>query len=228
MLIRQQRGFSLAEMAIVLVIVGILMASGLGALSSQMSNQRLNETKLALDRANEALLGYALSHNRLPCPADNAGLELVRNGAGDCPQASGNLPWLDLGLPEFDAWGRHLQYRVTPIFARKTATCGDLATPNSAPCFTLQTAGDNTVKSASRRNGAPVTASNLISSAAPAAAIIFSEGASGAGAGADELENRNGDVKFIQDTPDEDFDDLLVWLPTSTLLYRLSAVGKWN
>jgi len=227
MLIDEQRGFSLAEMAIVLVIAGILMASGLGALSSQMSNQRIKETKQMLERANEALLGYALSHNRLPCPADNAGVELVRNGAGDCPQSSGNLPWLDLGLPEFDAWGRRLQYRVTPVFARKTASCGDLATPNSAPCFSLQSSGDNTVKSASRRNGVAVTATNLISTV-PAVAIVFSEGPSGGGAGADEQENRNGDAQFVQDTPDDDFDDILVWLPTATLLYRLSAAGKWS
>lgn len=227
MLIRCQRGFSLAEMAIVLVIVGILMASGLGALSSQLSNQRIKETKQMIDRANESLLGYALSHNRLPCPADNAGLELARNGSGDCSQASGNLPWLDLGLPEFDSWGRRLQYRVTPIFARKTATCGDLATPNSAPCFTLLSAGDNTVKSASRRNGAAVTATNLISTV-PAVAIVFSEGPTGGGTGADELENRNGDAQFVQDTPDDDFDDILVWLPTATLLYRLSVAGKWS
>ena len=228
MLIRGQGGFSLAEMAIVLVIVGILMASGLGALSRQMSNQRIKETKQMLERANEALLGYALSHNRLPCPADDAGAELARNGAGDCSQATGNLPWLELGLPEFDAWGRRLQYRVTPVFARKTALCGDLATPNSAPCFSLQTSGDNTVKSASRRNGTAVTASNLISSAAPAVPIVFSEGPTGAGAGADELENRNGDAKFVQDTPDDDFDDILIWLPTATLLYRLSVAGKWS
>lgn len=227
MLSRHQDGFSLAEMAIVLVIVGILMASGLGALSSQLSNQRIKETKQMLERANEALLGYALSHNRLPCPADNSGVELVRNASGDCPQAFGNLPWLLLGLPEFDAWGRRLQYRVTPAFARKTASCGDLATPNSAPCFSLVTSADNTVRSASRRNGAAVTPVNLVSTA-PAVAIIFSEGPTGGGVGSDEQENRNGDEKFVQDIPDEDFDDLLVWLPTANFVYRMSAAGKWN
>lgn len=226
MLIHRQRGFSLAEMAIVLVIVGILMASGLGALSSQLSNQRIKETKQMLERANEALLGYALSHNRLPCPADAAGLESTRT-AGQCTALYGDLPWQALGLPENDSWGRRLKYRVTSTFAKQDAICGDTTL---SPCFTLQSVGDNTVKSAA--------GSYLISTSAAAAAIIFSEGPNGDNSTSSANETENRDCKsphnatcnkiFVQDSPDANFDDILIWIPTLTLLYRLSVAGKWS
>jgi prepilin-type N-terminal cleavage/methylation domain-containing protein len=251
MLKRWQHGFSLAEMAIVLLIVGILMASGLGALSSQMNNQRFKETKQMLDRANEALIGFALANNRLPCPADpalanssaSAGKE-SRNGAGTnayrCTMAYGDLPWVDLGLPELDSWGRRLKYQVTTFptggvssYVSDLAGRNDAGTPNCGsaavrPCFTLGTVGKISVYSASSRDGTAVTAVKRIDDAA---AIIFSEGPNGAGSGADELENRDAAAdgttpRFVQDAADANFDDLLVWLPTTTLFYRLATAER--
>nr|WP_314901054.1 type II secretion system protein [uncultured Deefgea sp.] len=237
MLVHWQRGFSLAEMAIVLVIVGVLMASGLGALSSQMSNQRLKETKQMLERANEALIGFALANNRLPCPADSAGLE-ARNPSGAnmnrCVSAYGDLPWQSLGLPELDSWGRRLKYQVT-AYPVVSGVKDDLAgidltsTPNCGlaavkPCFGLEDAGNIAVHSVSTRDGVSVPSRKLVGDAA---AVIFSEGPNGAGTLADELENRGLTVqKFVQDTPDANFDDILVWLPTTQLMYRLATAER--
>ena len=241
MLIYWQRGFSLAEMAIVLVIVGILMASGLGALSTQLSQQRFRETKQMLERANEALIGFALINNRLPCPADNSGVE-AKNLSGAninrCVTAYGDLPWQTLGLPELDAWGRRLKYQVTayPLVddIKKDFAGLDLsATPHCGvsalkPCFGLDNAGKLAVYSASTRDGGTVTAQKLVSDAV---AVIFSEGPNGAGTSSDELENRDSIAdgttpRFVQDSPDANFDDLLVWLPSTILLYRLAAAER--
>lgn len=252
MLKRRQSGFSLAEMAIVLVIVGILMASGLGALSSQMSNQRFKESKQMLDRANEALIGFALANNRLPCPADPvlansaalAGKEARNDGsvastAYRCKMVYGDLPWVDLGLPEVDAWGRRLKYQVTTFptgaspYSSDLAGRNDAGTPNCGsaavrPCFNLNTVGTISVYSASSRDGNSVASVKRISDAA---AVIFSEGPNGAGSGADELENRDAAAdgttpRFVQDSPDANFDDLLVWLATPTLFYRLATAER--
>jgi prepilin-type N-terminal cleavage/methylation domain-containing protein len=235
MLVHWQRGFSLAEMAIVLVIVGVLMASGLGALSSQMSNQRLKETKQMLERANEALIGFALANNRLPCPADSAGLE-ARNSSGAninrCVSAYGDLPWQSLGLPELDSWGRKFKYQVTtyPVDIKNDfAGMDKTSTPNCGlsalkPCFGLEDAGNIAVHSASTRDGVGVTSRKLVGDAA---AVIFSEGPNGAGTSEDELENRGVTAqRFVQDTPDANFDDILVWLPTTQLMYRLATAER--
>ncbi|QKJ66679.1 type II secretion system protein [Deefgea piscis] len=245
-------GFSLLEMAIVLLVVGILMAAGLGALNVQISQRRWNETQQMLRAANEALIGFALSNNRLPCPADpslantaaNAGKE-ARNGAGAnayrCSLVFGDLPWQDLGLPELDAWGGRLQYQVTTSttggagssYANDLAGRDDAGTPNCGssamkPCFTLATLGKIAVYSASRRDGQAVSAIKRIDDAA---AVVFSGGPNGVGSSADELENRDAIAdgstpRFVQDAPDAEFDDLLTWLPTTILYYRLVSAER--
>lgn len=237
---RKQQGFTLAEMAIVLVIIGILLASGLGALSGQLATQRSVETKRMLERANEALLGFALANNHLPCPADpalantdaTAGQE-ERQAAGNanayrCVRSYGDLPWRDLGLPELDAWGRRLKYAVatnptggtasyTGDFAGSNPTPGTTCgLPTNKPCFTLQSAANLTIRSASLRNGAAATSRVLINTAA---AVIFSEGEDGNLSTVDEVENRNGDKNFRSDFPDADFDDLLTWTNALQLDY---------
>ncbi|QLI80991.1 type II secretion system protein [Chitinibacter fontanus] len=246
--IRKQQGFSLAEMAIVLVIIGILLASGLGALSGQLATQRSVETKQMLERANEALLGFALANNHLPCPADpalantdaTAGQE-ERQPAGDanayrCVRSYGDLPWRDLGLPELDAWGRRLKYAVATNPTGGTASyTGDFAGSNptpgttcglasNKPCFTLQS-GSNllTLRSATRRDGVAVTSRVLVNNAV---VVIFSEGEKGNLSTTDENENRNGDTSYRCDTPDLSFDDLMTWLPNSQLLYLAILARK--
>jgi hypothetical protein len=104
-------------------------------------------------------------------------------------------------------------------------TCGSAALK---PCFTLATVGKINVYSASSRDGVALTAVKRIDDAA---AIIFSEGPNGSGTSADELENRDfvadgTTPRFVQDTPDANFDDLLVWLPTTVLMYRMAAAER--
>ncbi len=61
-------GFSLVEMAIVLAIVAMLMAGLLPTLSSQIEQQRRNETRKQLAEIQQALMGFAIMNGRLPCP----------------------------------------------------------------------------------------------------------------------------------------------------------------
>jgi prepilin-type N-terminal cleavage/methylation domain-containing protein len=242
-----QRGFTLAEMAIVLLIIGILLASGLGALSGQLATQRHSESKRLLEQANQALLGFALANNHLPCPADpalantdaNAGQQ-ERQAAGNanayrCVRSYGDLPWRELGLPELDAWGRRLKYAVVTSPTGGTASyAGDFAgsnptagtacgLPTNKPCITLQSSANLTIRSATRRDGAAVTSRILVNNAA---AVIFSEGEQGALGSTDENENRNGDINYRSDTPDAELDDLISWLPHTTLKYQLVSAKR--
>lgn len=120
-------GFSLLEVAIVLVIVTILLTAVSVPIASQVQARRMEETRRMLEEAKEALLGFAMANGRFPCPAfanattNSAGRESFCTAAtGGCagsenltPQAHGNcsnfydgfLPASTLGLSPLDDQG---------------------------------------------------------------------------------------------------------------------------
>jgi type II secretory pathway pseudopilin PulG len=141
-------GFTLAELTVVLIIVGLLLGGMLIPLGAQTDLRYRSDTTKALTDIREALIGYAIVNGRLPCPADrtiatataNAGTEAVTVAGGPCActaaasgiaatggvacndttpdSVTGVLPWATLGLPETDAWGNRYTYRVTTRFGR--------------------------------------------------------------------------------------------------------------
>lgn len=59
---KAQQGFTLIELAIVLVIVTLLVGGLAMPLSAQIEARRISETRKTLEEAREAILGYAMSH----------------------------------------------------------------------------------------------------------------------------------------------------------------------
>lgn len=125
----RSRGFTLIEMAIVLVIITILIGGLAMPLSAQIQARRIAETNKTLEEARNALMGYAIlttkfipaGHPYLPCPdTDGDGIE-NRTGT-DCSSSSsgvsyGWFPWVTLGAAPQDAWGNRLRYVVISQFA---------------------------------------------------------------------------------------------------------------
>ena len=104
---RTAAGFSLVEMAVVLVIVGLLLGSLMMPLSAQMENQRRETTAAGVAEVGEALLGFAAVYRRLPCPDTDGdgvldGIEVALgndpNNALDFPTLPLTLTWLLLTL----------------------------------------------------------------------------------------------------------------------------------
>ncbi len=218
----QLAGFTLVELAIVLLIVGLLLGGLLPTLSGQIEQRHVSDTRKQLDEIQQALIGFATIKGRLPCPADGTipTVPGVANNAGvekaSCPAGSngGVLPWVTLGISETDAWGRRFTYRVTPAFA-------------AAAPFQLSTPGTLNV-------GLTPATSNV---AQNVPAVVVSHGANGLGAytpagtqlpgaAGDELENANNDDNFVSHDITSSFDDLVGWIPPSILMNRMVAAGK--
>lgn len=238
-----KNGFTLVEMAIVLIIIGLLLAGLITPLSSQIEQRRIDETQKAMNEITQALYGFALAQGRLPCPADPtiasglAGAGQENRPGGICANASGVLPWATLGVSETDAWGWRYTYRVTGSFADNldgagangaTAPCSIApAVPKAGVSFELCSTGDNTVLAAAA--GAAL-ASNV-------PAVVVSHGRNGlgayntlgaqiGGAAGEEATNAGGGNIFISHTPTAAFDDLVVWLSPNTLMNRMVSAGK--
>jgi prepilin-type N-terminal cleavage/methylation domain-containing protein len=100
------RGFTLIEVAISMVILGLVMTGLVVSLSQQLQQRRLLDTRTTLAEANDALIAFVTANARLPCPAivGSNGLEAT-TAPGTCTAAAGFLPAVTLGLPNLDANG---------------------------------------------------------------------------------------------------------------------------
>src|ERR1700686_3343597 len=63
-------GYTLAELAICLCIIGILMSGSLLGTSHYFKEEKTAQTRQNIDFVMNVLSVYAQTHYRLPCPAD--------------------------------------------------------------------------------------------------------------------------------------------------------------
>jgi prepilin-type N-terminal cleavage/methylation domain-containing protein len=239
-----QRGFTLTELAVVMVIVALLIGGMLLPLSAQQDIRAQQDTEKVLGEAKDALLGYVVVNGYLPCPdTDDDGAENV-SGSGStrvCASPDGDFPYQTVGTSQADGFNLRLRYRVTADFAKT---------------FSLSTVGDITVIARGDDPNTPVTTeskkeNNLVTTAP---AVILSVGKNGYGgmpkgggtrrsdpAGADELLNKTGSKKVsrtptpgatgcgdneVEATPLCEFDDQVVWLSTNTIFSRMISAGR--
>ena len=220
-----KKGFTLIEMAIVLIIVGLLLAGLFTTLRTQFELRRTEETRIVLEEAKEALMGYVIANKFLPCPDTNA----IPNGtegprvADECLPLEGVLPWQVLGVRGLDSWGRYIRYRVSSNFS------------NNNTFFLISETGDIRVNS---DTGILTTS---------AIAVLISHGPNGFGGrnttqaspanlmsaptGTDETENTNANLTYIAHTPTQqgsvnEFDDSVNWISSTILVNRMVAAGQ--
>lgn len=232
-------GFTLTELAIVMIIMALLIGGMMVPLSAQQDIRNNAETTRQLDEIREALLGFAVTKGYFPCPAKSTsdGTE-DRNAASEkCigGKRYGPIPWVTLGLKPSDSWGHLFLYSVTPVFSHGKPA--DRFTMSSSPDITIKTRDPaGTLENLSNIDDIP--------------AVLLSTGKNGhlswtldqaaqnadsAGANGDEDTNAsptaNGKT-FVSRTPSGpdagtgEFDDLVTWISPNVLFNRMVAAGK--
>lgn len=143
----RNKGFSLIELSIVLVVVGLLIGSMVNGFTVYTQNRRIQEAQRDLRNIHDALIGFAIQNGRLPCPdADGInvpgfGTENRQGPNNECTApvggpagalvATGFLPFVDLGISGVveDPWGFPYAYAVVRSFADDVD-----GTPDSPQC----------------------------------------------------------------------------------------------
>ncbi len=63
---RVPKGFTLVELAMVLVVIGVLLTLGVGLMGPLIKQQKLAKSRKILEEIKEAVIGYVLTHRTLP------------------------------------------------------------------------------------------------------------------------------------------------------------------
>lgn len=149
---KRHRGFTLVEMAVVVVIASILLTLGVKGVTSMLAGTQRTATLDNMNTVRNALLAYFSANHRFPCP--DTGPAAGRDGvedrttagnpsttclAGASPAAGfGTVPYVDLGLTRaqaLDGYGNFISYRIDtsvrppPVYSATTVyIAGDLIT----------------------------------------------------------------------------------------------------
>lgn len=207
-----EKGFSLVELSIVLVVISLLIGGIIGSAGSFINLARSRETEKQLEITRDAIIGFAIQNGRLPCAdSDGDGLE---NGPPTCAQW-GTLPFATLAVERKDPWGGDYRYRVDTNFA-------DAPAGGVESSFSLTDSGNITVKDSAD----PVA--NTVAVDIPV--IVVSEGPNRGNGSDDENENIDDDNNFVQreysNTSGSSFDDKLMWISPLVLKAKMLEVGK--
>ena len=196
-------GFTLVELALVIVIIGLAVGSLVPFLTAQQAGARLNTTKMRQETIKSALINFIARNNRLPCPAlasatpgqaaygvesvDAAIPPVVPCGAATVLGASvrGIVPFRSLGLSDesaLDGYNRRFTYQVTLSQTSSALTAdtvagmrGTISVHSDAPAVGGRPATGNQINACSL-NAADNTC-NIRS-----VAVILSHGENGIGA----------------------------------------------
>jgi prepilin-type N-terminal cleavage/methylation domain-containing protein len=235
-----QAGFSLMELAVVLMIIGTLMGGILAGVSNAAESGRRTQALSQLREIEAALIGYAQANGHLPCPSTHTTegkADPVTNGA--CTVMHGFVPSTTLGLNGrinddgllLDPWQNPYRYSV----ASSTVSSGRAFTSTAGLKELFNDSELSTITNTLRVCDAAACSGVVMADRVPA--LVFSMGADWATYNsADETENAGttlgaydiaddadfASTEFVEDV----FDDQLVWISPHILFNKLISAGK--
>ena len=247
---RRQRGFTLIEIAIVLMVVAILLGYGVAMFPVQQELKQYRAAESEMDEVIEHLIAFAQINGRLPCPDTAAaaldGLE-DRVGLNRCTAYFGFIPGRTLGMEGnynannqlVDPWGAGYGYAVSDFTVgagadRVLVTANGMrnaginnVVPDLYLCSDSTAAINNT--DCSLTGGVEVLGSN-----GEVSAVIISLGRDRELPATSDIQAENAD-NFNDGTLDkvyiysgrrDDYDDIVKWIPTNLLISRLIAAEQ--
>lgn len=224
---RCRQGFTLIEMSIVLIVISLMLAGVLKTVGVQRQQLKRDETRQQLETIKEALIGFALTNGRLPCPDTGVdGLEDFTFGSPspppqNCTDDEGWLPHVDIGIGNTDVWGNRFRYRVT---GTTTGVINSFTDDPIAPALSSFGVADDGVITINDEGG------NSIALDVPAIVVSFGENGArqavcGVGISAREQVNCDLDTIFIDsfysNVTGQEYDDLVIWIPLTILKARM-------
>ncbi|MEO5691879.1 MAG: type II secretion system protein [Usitatibacter sp.] len=244
----RHRAFTLLELLLAMVVMALLVAGAAMPLAAQVQMRRAEEARRQLEEARDAILGFAVAHGRLPCPATLASLgeEAFAPGSsgndGGCMDFhAGLLPAAALALPNLDAAGfardpwasERNRIRYAVFGGAINGVSHALTRANGMQMATLQGLGaashylyvcsTGTLANASGCGPASSQATRR------AAFVLLSTGLNGAlepAAGTDEARNLDGNGVFVSHETGPDFDDQLHWGAIHLVVNRMVVAGR--
>lgn len=113
MSLKVQKGFSLLEVAIGLLILGFVMLALQGVFKSLIDTNNIVKEKSNIESIEKSLQMYLQVNLRLPCPDGSVNGDGVGDySSGVCAVTEGYLPYSDIGTISRDAWGNPYYYIV--------------------------------------------------------------------------------------------------------------------
>ncbi|OSS42120.1 hypothetical protein DESAMIL20_1673 [Desulfurella amilsii] len=97
-----KKGFTLIELAIVLVIIGLLIGVGVSLLPGLINQQKYTQNQSLINQNYNALIGYIMANGKAPLASSNT------NGTAQ----SQNIGYIAIGGLQKDAYGNTFYYAV--------------------------------------------------------------------------------------------------------------------
>lgn len=197
------KGLSLIEVAIVLIVLGLLVAWGTGMFGTLVKRSRLDTSRDLVKASKQALIGFAMKNHRLPCPdTDGDGVENCPYSPSS-PYKNTKLPYATIGMKGNDAYLQQLYYDVNE----------SLTTPSNSNDLCI--AGKNILTEDSWPDPPRISQDEGVNWSA-VAALVFSTS-----------ENMTLDISINSNTAQRsyeskrvtaDFDDIVEWIDVGNLL----------
>jgi prepilin-type N-terminal cleavage/methylation domain-containing protein len=235
MKLREQAGFSLIEMSIVLIIVGALAGSLVTPMRDSIMQAKRRSATQQLIVLREALHGYLIAHGRLPCPVsldtNNISREMQKSESTDCEVFHGGYPAVELGvLGErsahgllVDPWGNPIYYSLSDTDHALYGKSGLADWTNARELVDIgagrlvadiELCSENSVGNCPNKH---LIASDIVW-------VVYSTGTH-ASPSAAEKENLDNDRQFTLQpfsiNNERTFDDHIIWASRSELIYWL-------
>jgi type II secretory pathway pseudopilin PulG len=218
---RRQRGAALLVL-LTMLILGVAAV----AVNAFRSNAGAREAQAlhVLGETREALIGFAVTHGRLPRPALSAESGIELSTPCDSEQrCTGFVPWSTLSLAPTYARGQPLRYSVTPAFAADGAV---LSTAVATKTIAARTGMQLIYLHGSER---------CARNAQCLPVVLIAPGKFPGVNGGDQTANLRSSVHFIERPFNDDerveggvFDDVVALVPYSELRVRMLQAGNWR